>query len=73
MFTDCFTSHNPLPGVEMHCDENSIQIRSGFCGDKNCNHPVRMSPVPPVAIPGLPVVLTQTVPSGLSNERAMAL
>src|SRR5437660_6295398 len=40
------------------------KIRSGFCAIKPAIIPVRMSPVPPVAIPGLPVVLTQTVPSG---------
>src|SRR5881398_1038682 len=40
------------------------KIRSGFCAIKPAIIPVRMSPVPPVAIPGLPVVLTQTMPSG---------
>ena len=30
--------------------------------------PVRMSPVPPVAIPGLPVVLTQASPSGRTTS-----
>ena len=35
--------------------------------------PVRMSPEPPLAMEGFPVVLTATVPSGVRNEGAPAL
>jgi hypothetical protein len=38
--------------------------RCGNCAISPATIPVSMSPVPPVAIPGLPVGFTQTVPSG---------
>ena len=40
----------------------------GFCAIIAATIPVRMSPVPPVDIPGLPVVLTQTSPLGCTTS-----
>ena len=42
-----------------------------FCAMKPATMPVRMSPVPPVDIPGFPVVLTHASPSGRNHQRAM--
>ena len=50
--------------VQMNRSKNRQQPSFGFCAIIPATMPVRMSPVPPVDIPGFPVVFTHASPSG---------
>ena len=64
MLANALAHHIARQPVQMHRGTNRQQRIFGFCAIIAATMPVRMSPVPPVDIPGFPVVLTQASPSG---------
>ena len=68
MLTHTLAHYIAGKAVQMHRGNTAAKAFLGCCAIIPATMPVRISPVPPVAMPGLPVVFTQASPSGCATS-----